>query len=79
MPKKDKAEREREAIRKKKLRQLEKDIKIMKKDLRQTFEEAEMKEPPKKRHIFPIVCAAVMGVCTLILLAIYIYVNVVLM
>lgn len=74
-PKKSKAAREREAIHKKKIRQLERDIKIMQKDLRQTFEEAEMKEPPKKRHLFPVVCASVMGVCVLILAAIYIYVN----
>lgn len=74
MPKKDKSAREREAIRKKKLRQLEKDIRIMQKDLQRTFEEAE-EQPPKKRHIFPIVCVSVLGVCTVILAAIYIYVN----
>lgn len=74
MPKKDRAAREREAIRKKKLRQLEKDIKIMQKDLQKTFEEAE-EQPPKKLPVFPIVCISVLGVCTLILAAIYIYVN----
>lgn len=72
-PKKSKAAREREAIHKKKIRQLERDIKIMQKDFEQTF--AETEQPPKKRHIFPVVCASVMVVCLLILAAVYIYVN----
>lgn len=57
---------------KKKIKQLEKEIKLMKKDLAKTF--AEEKKP--KNKMLPIyICFGVIILCIVVLAVMYVYVN----
>lgn len=57
---------------KKKIKQLEKEIKLMKKDLEETFAEA---EPPKKK-LFPLyIGIGVLVLCAVVLAVMYFYLN----
>ena len=60
---------------KKKIKQLEKDIKLMKKDLAKTFAEAE-KPPKQENKMLPIyIGIGVLVLCVVILAVIYFHLN----
>lgn len=60
---------------KKKIKQLEKDIKLMKKDLAKTFAEAE-KPPKQENKMLPIyIGIGLLVICVVILAVMYFYLN----
>lgn len=60
---------------KKKIKQLEKEIKLMKKDMQKTFAEEE-KFKKQKNKIVPIyICIGVLVLCVVILAVMYFYLN----
>lgn len=61
---------------KKKIKQLEKEIKLMKKDMQKTFAEEEKLEKKKMTPIY--IGIAVLILCVIILAAVYFYLNTVL-
>lgn len=60
---------------KKKIKQLEKEIKIMKKDLAKTFAEVEKPKKPKNVMVPIYVGIGVLVLCVVILVVIYFYLN----
>lgn len=58
---------------KKKIKQLEKEIKLMKKDMAKTFSEAEKK--PKSKMLPVYIGIGVLVLCVVILVAMYFYSN----
>ena len=60
---------------KKKIKQLEKDIRLMKKDLAKTFADAE-KPPKQKNKMLPIyIGIGVLVICVVILAVMYFHIN----
>ena len=60
---------------KKKIKQLEKEIKLMKKDLAKTFAEAE-KPPKQENKMLPIyIGIGLLVICVVILAVMYFYIN----
>lgn len=60
-----------DAEKKKKIKQLEKDIKLMQKDMKKTFAETEPKNPLLPLYIG----IGVLAVCVIILAVMYFYIN----
>lgn len=60
---------------KKKIKQLEKEIKLMKKDLAKTFSEVEKPKKQKNKMLPIYICAGVLVLCVVILAVMYFYLN----